>query len=160
MFNAAIPGEGLTSEMGSRPWQNPPSIAKADEAVEYYTEKLTDPKMAGDVISIMEEEIPLTVITNSIILSAVMEGVHTIDVGMLVSPYLMELMELVAEQADIKYVTGLDEKEDNSILETLAATRGLKKAEEKLEEKEETVKPPEEIEEQPMRKGLMARGVM
>jgi hypothetical protein len=79
---------------------------------------------------------------------------------MLVSPYLMELMELVAEQADIKYVTGLDEKEDNSILETLAATRGLKKAEEKLEEKEETVKPPEEVEEQPMRKGLMARGVM
>ena len=146
--------------MGSRPWQNPPSIAKADEAVEYYTEKLTDPKMAGELIVLMEEEIPLTVITNSIILSAVMEGVHTIDVGMLVSPYLMELMELVAEQADIKYVTGLDEKEDNSILETLAANRGLKKAEEKLEEKEEIVKPPEEVEEQPMRKGLMARGVM
>ena len=160
MFNAAIPGESLTAELGSRPWQNPPQIAKIEDVIDYYAERFVEPELSGDLINIMEEEIPLTVIANSMILTAVTEGIHTIDTGMLVSPLLMEFMETIAEEADIEYVTGLEEKKDNSILETLAASRAMKKVkEETVEDKPEEPKPSVQ-EPQPMRKGLMARGVM
>jgi len=162
MFGAAIPGEGLTAELGSRPWQNPPQMAKIEDIIDYYSEKFIDPSIAGDLISIMEEEVPLTTLANSMIMTAVMEGIHTIDTGMLVSPLLIEFMETIGEQADIKYVTGLEEKPDNSILETLAATKAMQKVEEVNTDSKpmEEPKPSVEEEEQPMKKGLMARGSM
>ena len=162
MFDAAIQGEGMTAEMGSRPWTRPPQMAKIEDIIEFYADKFIDPKMSGDLVAIMEEEIPLTVLANSIVMTAVMEGVHSIDTGMLVIPLLMEFMETIGDEANIKYVTGLEEKPDNRILETLAATRAMKKVEEETDKdepkKEEVAEPSEEA--PPMKKGLMARGAM
>ena len=35
-FDAPIPGESLTAELGSRPWQSPPQFATVEQALDYY----------------------------------------------------------------------------------------------------------------------------
>ena len=42
LFDVPIPGQGLTAELGSRPWQNPPQLSTVDEAIDYYVERLTE----------------------------------------------------------------------------------------------------------------------
>ena len=39
----------------------------------------------------MEMGVPLTVLANTIQLASVMEGVHTVDVGILIIPIIVEL---------------------------------------------------------------------
>ena len=51
--------------------------------------------------------VPVTTIANSIRLSGVMEGKHSVDVGMLVVPILMEMIMMLGDSADIEYETGL-----------------------------------------------------
>ena len=101
--------------------------------------------------------IPITVIANSLQLGAVLEGVHSIDVGILVTPVLIEMMAYIAEQNGIDFKIGNEEEESPKPSESLisAAIRGLEERgvvgdEEPTEEVEE-----EETEEEP--KGLMVR---
>lgn len=35
-FDYPIPGQGMTAEVGSRPWQNPPQYTTVEEALEFY----------------------------------------------------------------------------------------------------------------------------
>ena len=105
----------------------------------------------------MEMGIPLTVIANSLQLGAVLEGVHSIDVGILVTPVLIEMMAYIAEQNDIEFKIGTEEEDSPKPSESLisAAIQGLEERgvvgdEEPMAEEEET-----EEEEEP--KGLMAR---
>ena len=41
-LSAPIPGQSLTVEPGSVPWENPPEYAKLEDVVKYYTNKLDD----------------------------------------------------------------------------------------------------------------------
>mgnify|MGYP003126580763 FL=1 len=50
--------------------------------------------------------VPLTALAETITLGGVMEGVHSIDVAVMVNPILVEYMEGIAKQADIKYTLG------------------------------------------------------
>ena len=59
----------------------------------------------------VEQGIPISTLVGALQLSAVMGGLHTVDVGMLVSPILVEYIALQAEEADIKFTMG-DEDTD------------------------------------------------
>ena len=39
-FNAPIPGQGLTAELGARPWQTPPQYTTVEDALDYYIPRL------------------------------------------------------------------------------------------------------------------------
>ena len=47
--------------------------------------------------------IPLTTIAISLQLASVMEGKHSVDIGMLILPILMEFIMLMADEVGIKY---------------------------------------------------------
>ena len=94
-FDAPIPGMGLTHELKARPWQNPPQYTTVDEVVEHYTSKMMSDDFSERLIDIMDMGIPLTTIANTIQISGVMEGKHTIDTGLLSLPVLIENMMLI-----------------------------------------------------------------
>jgi hypothetical protein len=86
-----------------------------------------------------------------------MEGLHTVDVGVLVSPVIAEMIMFIADSADIKYVTGLDNPEKDKV-STVKISKIIKELREEMDEKETEVTDTEEemsIQEEP--KGLMAR---
>lgn len=111
-----IPGISLTGAPGNAPWEQPPKYASLDEVVDYYSDRLVDEDMIGNVIDVIKRDVPLLTIAEGMIRAGIMEGIHTIDAGMLVKPVLVELMIALAEIYDIKYVI---QAEDMQTLRTM-----------------------------------------
>ena len=40
-FDAPIPGQSLTAELGSRPWQTPSRFSTVDDTIDYYMERMS-----------------------------------------------------------------------------------------------------------------------
>ena len=111
-FDVPIPGQGLTAELGSRPWQNPPEYSTLEEGMDFYISRLVEPKMAPRLLDIIETGVPLTALAETLTLGGVMQGLHTVDVGVLINPILVELMEGLAKNADVPYKVGDTENND------------------------------------------------
>jgi hypothetical protein len=99
-----IPGISLTGAPGNAPWEQPPKHTSLDEVVDYYSDKLVEEETIGNVIDVIKRNVPLLTIAEGIIRTGIMEGIHTIDAGMLVKPILVELMIALAEIYGVKYV--------------------------------------------------------
>ena len=171
-FDRPIPGMGMTHELGARPWQTPPTYVTVDEAADYYIEKMSSPEFKNKLLEVMAMNVPLTTVANTMQLASVMEGLHTVDVGMLMIPILVEVMALIGDSADVDYVTGMDMQKEarpsmlNKIIEDMKAEigesedmdEGMTMQQVQQEEPMPTEQPQEEAmptEEEP--KGLMAR---
>jgi len=105
-FKGPVPGQGMTAEPQSRPWFNPPQLNTVEEATEYYIPRLIEPKAMDGLIDAMELEIPLTILAETLTTGGVLQGLHTIDVAMLVNPIIVELLKGIAENAEIEYDLG------------------------------------------------------
>jgi len=172
LLDAPISGQSLTAELGGRPWQQAPQHKTVDDAIEYYLDKMSSDEFTDQLVDVLEMDVPVTTLANTIQLAGVMEGKHTVDVGMLVMPLIMEMIMLVGDMADVKYDSGMENpnkgKTRDTLLESvrLKLQRELDKKEGMLfsddelgEDTSEEVKDVEEpvMEEEP--KGLMARRV-
>lgn len=147
-----VPGQSLTHEVRARPWQNPPQFNTVEESMDWYLERFDNPELVQEMLSIIENKVPLSVIANSMQLGAVLQGVHSIDVGVLITPIIIEILRTLAEKTDTDYVIG-DEPEDtdrpsDAVIESAVNKVKSMPIEDKLEEIEEN-------DEEPM--GLMAR---
>lgn len=149
-----VPGQSLTHEVRARPWQNPPQFNTVEESMDWYLERFDNPELVEEMLSIIENKVPLSVIANSMQLGAVLQGVHSIDVGVLITPIIIEILRTLAEKTDTDYVIG-DEPEDtdrpsDAVIESAVNKIKSMPIEDKVEEEEI-----EEDDEEPM--GLMAR---
>ena len=149
-----VPGQSLTHEVRGRPWQNPPQCNTVEESMDWYLERFDNPELVEEMLSIIENKVPLSVIANSMQLGAVLQGVHSIDVGVLITPIIIEILRTLAEKTDTDYVIG-DEPEDtdrpsDAVIESAVNKIKSMPIEDKVEEEEI-----EEDDEEPM--GLMAR---
>ena len=130
-----IPGMGMTHELGARPWQTPYQYTTLEEALDYYIPRLSSEEVRRKLFDVLEMGIPVTSVANSIQLSSVMEGKHSVDIGMLILPILMEFIMLMADEVGIDLaiskleeagVTGLDfDKEEKEEPVEEEETKGL-----------------------------------
>ena len=157
MFDAPIPGMSLTAELGGRPWQQPPQFTTVDDAIEYYMSSMTSEEYMEQLIDILEMGVPVTSIANSMQLASVMQGKHTVDVGMLVVPLLMELIMMLGDSAGIEYETGLQNPNKNKTRDSALAKYAIEynKNLKDIDVKELVSEKEEEDDATP--KGLMAR---
>ena len=156
-FDRPIPGMSMTHELGARPWQTPPTYATVEEAADYYIERMANPDFKDQLIDIMEMKVPLTTLANTIQLGSVMEGIHTVDVGMLVLPMIMEMLMMIGDSAGVKYETGL-ENPNKPILRDSAMAKAITEYEADLKNKDEVTETEDkEVEENEEPTGLMAR---
>lgn len=172
MFNAPIPGESLTTEPKSMPYERPPEIADPIEALDKHIESLSREEAMEDALFFLEMGVPLTNLTEGILRSAVMEGIHSVDVSLIIAPVVHEFIRKHAIAADIDFTEGFDDQEQNEAIryerDSLRAKNMLRQLREQggdiPEEPEmmmEKEAPEEELmmEEEPTEtpKGLMAR---
>ena len=111
-FDAPIAGMSMTHELGARPWQQPAQYPTVEEALEFYVQRLTSDQFVARLLEIIERGIPLTALAETITLGGVMEGLHSVDVAVLVNPVLVELMAGIADNADVEYKVGDTDGED------------------------------------------------
>ena len=161
-FNAPIPGQSLTAELGARPWQHPPQYNTVEEAMDFYAPRILEPQFRGQIVDVMELGIPLTTIANSLQSGGVMQGKHSIDVGILIMPVLIEMLSYVGDEEKIDYVVGteMQEPEKGKFRDSTIA-KALRSVEDKMEEEQPQVPMQEEETTETMGEpeatGLMAR---
>ena len=136
-LDAPRPGMGMTHELGARPWQTPPKLAKVDDVVQDYLIKMQDESFVKQLVGVLESGVPVTTLANTIQLAGVMEGRHSVDTGMLVIPVLMEMIMLIADKADIKYNSGMDKDNTEETKDTMIASV-LEEMTQELEKKDGT----------------------
>ena len=112
--SAPIPGMGLTSKLGSRPWQRPPEFTTLEEAVPFYMSSLNSKKFMNAFLDSLEAGIPVTSLVDTMTQAAVLEGKHTIDISVLVAPIMLEALITLAERSGIDYVSGLEDADDDA----------------------------------------------
>jgi|TARA_B110000879_G_C10954560_1_gene425037 hypothetical protein len=105
-FDAPIPGQSLTGEVGSKPWEQPPKLNTVDEVISSYIPMFQDEEFVTELVNQMEAGIPIIPIVDILIKSNVMDGEHSLDVGLLAAPVIIELLINVAEASDIEYDVG------------------------------------------------------
>lgn len=157
-FDRPIPGMGMTFEVGSRPWQTPPELTTVEQATDYYVERMNTDAFKGQLVDVIEMGVPLATLANTIQLASVMEGIHSVDVGILMIPIIVELLITIADSQGAKYQTGMEGMENeratapNRIISDIMRERNMKEEEMPMEEPQEMA---QEEQMQPM--GLMAR---
>ena len=158
-FDAPLPGMSLTHELGARPWQSPAQFSTVDETIEYYMTRMSTEEFMLQAVDILEMGVPVSTLANTIQMGSVMEGIHSIDTGMLVIPVIMEMLMLLGDSAGIEYDAGLNDPDSKETRPSQLAKVMVKykktldetNIEEIKEEKDEA-----EEEEEP-KTGLMAR---
>ncbi len=156
-FDRPIPGQGMTSELGARPWEKPPQYTTVDEALSFYLPKLSDDEFAKNLVNVMEMGVPITSLANTIQMSSVMEGRHSVDVGILILPVLIEAMRFIGDSANIEYVVGNEGKKskvDDDLAKRVATEMNLNHEENSVDVAIEDT--PVEVKEE-VTTGLMAR---
>jgi hypothetical protein len=158
-FDRPTPGMSLTAELGNRPWQQPPQYSTVEEALQWYIPRLVNPELLNPLLDVIEGGLPLTAIANAMQTGGVMEGKHSLDVGILIMPVLVETMAYLAEEAGVEYDDGtnIEPEEDKPTDSRVALALAKIREETGAEPDEPEMKEPEPQEEKPSG-GLMSRG--
>lgn len=165
-LSGPIPGQSLTLEPKAYPWERPPEIVDPEEAIQMHLTRLSDPEMLSGVLDMVEiGELDVHTITKGILRSAVANGIHSIDVSMIVAPVVHEFIKQASLAYGLTPDDGFEDKKAKAEFEK-ARTSGLarkmlKTAVATPKEAVQEVKAMEE--EAPVAKpakGLMARGEM
>ena len=152
-LTAPIPGMSLTVEPGSVPWEQPPQLVTIQEVADFYINKLTEDQEAIDkTLDAIELGVPLQSLANGTIMFNMMKGIHTVDVGFLVMPILVELFITLAELNDIKYSMTPEDRIKGKVLDRSLVEKIVNSSEETTEEAIQSLAP--------VSKGLMSKGNM
>ena len=141
--------------------ETPPEITTVEQATNYYVERMNTDQFKAQLVDVIEMGVPLATLANTIQLASVMEGVHSVDVGMLVIPIIVELLMTIAEAEGVQYQTGMEGMETER---PTAVSRIINDKMNELRAPTEDIgieEPQVELqqEEQPQPMGLMARRV-
>lgn len=146
-------GGSWTDAPKSRPWQNPPKLVNVNEIAQGYIDRLSAATIINSLLDVVETKVPLASMAESIMLSGVATGVHTVDAGLLVMPVIIEMLKTVADIHGVEYTVFPDEGVEESQLAPRVINAAIKKA---MASKDVM---PEEAESEPVVElsGLMAR---
>jgi len=150
----------MTHEVGARPWQQPAQYTEIDDVAQFYLAKMEDEAFNDNVLNLLETKMPVTMIANALQTTGVMNGVHTIDVGMLTLPIIMEMIMFLADSEGIDYVSGTERDINSEVMDTSIELAVDKVADDNdIMNEENTIEENEPMVENEMPTGLMARRV-
>jgi hypothetical protein len=106
-FMGPIPGMSLTKEPGNAPWEQPPLYNTVEESLAFYLEKFNDEETLDELMFTLEVGYPVDAMVDFLTSYSVMEGYHSVDVKMILSPVLHEYIMSLADAAGVKYTEEL-----------------------------------------------------
>lgn len=121
-----IPGQSLTREPGSAPWEQPPRYTDPEEAIVQLLDTLTEEKQALHICAMLDAGIPVSTIVHSLLLQGFTQGYWSPDLAIIISGPLAAIITKIGMMAGVEDIKS-GEKEDNSATE-FAQLRLLKNA--------------------------------
>ena len=107
-FDRPTPGESLTVEPKLRPYERPPEMTDLGHILGYYLDVMFSEEFIDNIGEMLSMEAPVELIVNAITMQNVMEGKHSMQTRMIISPLLHEFIRLIGKKANIKIVDGLN----------------------------------------------------
>ena len=186
LLNAPIAGQSLTDTPKNYPWERPAEISDPREAIKFHMEGLSSPESLDNIVELIQVGVPLRALSKTVLTTAQMEGIHSVDVSLIIGDVIYEELVSIAEEAGLDYTTGdepsereMQEKEDKQVLALLrkkldavepgseaddAGVETMRQVEDMLSEPQDEEQ--QDTEEMPMMeapveeapRGLMARG--
>jgi hypothetical protein len=161
-LRAPIPGQSLTGEPRGYAWERPSEYSTPEEALQFYLPRITAKETLEDIMLALDNGFPLATLVKGIYMNGVMEGKHSIDIGLLIAPVLHEIILSAAKTYGVA-VKELpvspqeqEKREDESLEESMVSTdegaENVPQEQEEMPEMAETEEKPE-----PEAKGLMSR---
>jgi hypothetical protein len=126
VFSAPIPGQSLTDEPKNYPWERPPEIVDPREAIKFHIDGINKPEALDNIIEMLQIGVPVNALAETAMTTAQMEGIHSVDVSLIIKDVVKEELISIAEEAGLDYLTGdepaeadIKEKEEQEVLALL-----------------------------------------
>ncbi len=145
--NRPIPGQSLTTTPKNAQYEQPPLIVDPEEALQLHLKRLSKPRSMEDILEFIDTGVDVRTIVEGILRGAVLNGIHSIDVSLIIAPVIHEFVRGLPLAAGIDFEDGFEDQQDID-----EAMYRIKKPSKEMPE--EVVKQ-EEAPEKPS--GLMAR---
>jgi len=113
-LEAPIPGQSLTSQPKNVPWEYPARITEPMDALEFHMKQLTDENTVDNIMEMLEVGIPVSVVASSMLTVAVMDGEHSIDVKLIIKPFVEDHIKSLAEVTGIDYKMSMRDYDDTT----------------------------------------------
>lgn len=141
-FSRPIPGESLTKEPGTYPWDRPPQYADNDEAAYAVFAEITRPEKLAQIFYFLENGVSIAEMTKIILYAGAGQGIYSIHSAYNLAQPVATMLTALAAKAGIKYEI---EKKKISKLAKMMAANDIDKRMPEL-----TAKAEEAIEESPV----------
>lgn len=99
--NVPIPGESLTLPPNQAPYEKPVRYVEPEDALKAHLERL-DKKEEG-VLEMLSMGIPLQTVVEGVLRNAVYNGIHNVDVSLIVAPAIHEYVKGFAKSAGVEF---------------------------------------------------------
>lgn len=162
MFVRSIPGQSLTSEPKAMPYERPPEVVDPEQALQIHLAGLTNPERMEAIFTLLENDIDLVTVVEGITRNAVANGIHSVDVSLIVAPVIHEFIKTTADAVGVSYDEGFNDEAEDSMSfmrQEAMATKMIEDMGFKPEQVAEQIKetPQEEVVQEEAPRGLMAR---
>ena len=101
IFDAPIPGQSLTDTPGNARWEHPPEYTDVEEASEYVWERLHKKEILEQVVTFLENNIPVEAVARMVLFGGFMEGKWTPDVAILLSEIVFKQIVAIGVKAEV-----------------------------------------------------------
>ena len=103
VLRGPIPGQSFADKPGNYPWERPPETADPKVALSKHLKKMSGAKYMDSALYMMEVGLPVEVLTNTTLTMAIGNGIHSVDVGLIIAPAIHKEVVSIAEMAGIEY---------------------------------------------------------
>lgn len=167
MLSGPVPGQSLTDEPKAYAWEQPPMLTKPEDVFDYYLQKISDPEVSDNVLTMVSLGMPISTLVDSMMSGGVMEGIHSVDVKLIMKPQIGVVIKEMAIEAGIDYKESMDDYRDKDEearqkrVRLLAAKLELRKQQEDMDKgdvlQQQIV---EDIQEEPAAEEAAPKGLM
>ena len=116
LFDRVQPGFSLTQEPKGSPFENPPEISDPDEAAKYHLNRMNNADAFEDISFFLEKGIDIPTLVQGILRGAVFQGVHSIDVSLIIAPILHEFIKDIGDITGVDYDEGISDEKDRAVI--------------------------------------------
>lgn len=104
-----IPGENLLADTRNYPWHRPPEYDNPDAFLEYTYRTFKRPHTLGGLEALVSSGVSITTMTDMFISRSIMDGLITIDFGIVLAGPVAKALELMCVQLGIDYEMGFED---------------------------------------------------
>ena len=125
-FDLPVPGESLTADPGSMPFEQPPQFTSIDKAVDHLFERMTKQSTVDNLLRVMDTGMPVGDLAKPIAMNGAGEGLWNVDMAMNLVEPIMVILAGIAHMAGVTPVMMAKPKEN--LIDTKAFTKVFKGA--------------------------------